>query len=70
MSGGATTLLRRTRLKAEAGGGFALVLSGESLALMGDVVDRRVASLSSAIGAPITIASQPARLAAGAGING
>ena len=70
LSGGATTLLRRTRLKAEAGGGFALVLSGESLALMGDVVDRRVASLSTAIGAPITIASQPARLAAGAGING
>ncbi len=63
LSGGATTLLRRTRLKAEAGGGFALILSGESLALMGDVVDRRIASLSSAIGAPIAIASQPARRA-------
>jgi len=57
LSGGATSLLRRTRLVAQPGGGFALTLSGEALALLGDVVDRRVASLSSAIGAPITIAA-------------
>jgi exopolyphosphatase/guanosine-5'-triphosphate,3'-diphosphate pyrophosphatase len=58
LSGGATTLLRRTRLTADPGGGFSLVLSGEALALLGDVVDRRVAALSSAVGAPIKITSR------------
>lgn len=57
LSGGATALLRRTRLEALPEGGFALRLSGEALSLLGDVVDRRVATLSSAIGAPITVAT-------------
>lgn len=61
LSGGATTLLRRTRIKADAGGGYSLVLSGEALRLLGDVVDRRVAALSAAIGAPITITARQIR---------
>lgn len=56
LSGGVTALLRKTRLQRLPEGGFSLVLSGEALALLGDVVDRRVAALSSAIGAPIAIA--------------
>lgn len=61
LSGGATTLLRRTRLKADAAGGYSLILSGEALSLHGDVVDRRVAALSTAIGAPIVITTRQIR---------
>ncbi len=61
LSGGATTLLRRTRLRPGSDGGFNLMLSGEALALLGDVVDRRVAALSSAIGAPITVQANASR---------
>lgn len=67
LSGGATTLLRRTRLKAGAAGEFSLILSGEAVSLLGDVVDRRVAALSAAIGAPITITASQLRRVGGAG---
>lgn len=66
LSGGATTLLRRTRLRPGPAGGFILVLSGDALALLGDVVDRRVAALSSSIGAPITVQANAARRAGAA----
>ncbi|EDP66008.1 Exopolyphosphatase [alpha proteobacterium BAL199] len=69
LSGGATTLLRRTKLEALPAGGFTLKLSGEALALLGDVVDRRVATLSSAIGAPITVAQGPPRRSRAAAVS-
>lgn len=67
LSGGTTALLKRTRLQRRPDGSYALALSGEALALMGDVVDRRVAALSSAMGAPVVIVTHPARRAADGG---
>lgn len=61
LSGGATNLLRKTRLLRQPDGSYALVLSGEALSLHGDVVDRRVSALSSAIGVPIVLASRRPR---------
>ena len=54
LSGGATNLLRRTRIRPHADG-FELALTGDAMMLMGDVVERRVASLSQALGQPILI---------------
>lgn len=65
LSGGATNLLRKTRLIKQAEGDYALMLTGEALSLLGDVVDRRMSALSSAIGVPITVASRRARRPAG-----
>ena len=57
LSGGATNLLRRTRIDRRADG-FELSLTGDAMMLMGDVVERRVASLAQALGEPIMISER------------
>lgn len=66
LSGGATALLRRTRIEPDPEG-FVLTLSGEAVLLMGDVVERRVAALAEAIGAPVLIAERRNRARNGGG---
>ena len=54
LSGGATSLLRRTRMEAR-DDGFALLIAPEAVVLIGDVVERRVQALSEALERPVTL---------------
>lgn len=60
LSGGATALLRRTRIEAR-DDGFALTFAPEAVELLGEVVERRVQSVSDALQRPVVLAVRPAR---------
>lgn len=60
LSGGATALLRRTRIEGR-DDGFALTFAPEAVVLMGEVVERRVQSLSESLQRPIVLSVRPAR---------
>ncbi len=53
LSGGATSLLRRTRIEAREDG-YALMIAADAVVLVGDVVERRVFALSESLGRPVT----------------
>jgi exopolyphosphatase/guanosine-5'-triphosphate,3'-diphosphate pyrophosphatase len=60
LSGGATNLLKLTRLD-RGPEGFELSLAGNARLLMGDVVARRVTSLSQALGEPILVTERKSK---------
>lgn len=60
LSGGATALLRRTRIEAR-DDGFALTIAPEAVVLVGEVVERRVQSLAEALRRPVMLSVRPAR---------
>jgi exopolyphosphatase/guanosine-5'-triphosphate,3'-diphosphate pyrophosphatase len=65
LSGGATNLLKRTRIDRRVDG-FELALTGDAKMLMGDVVERRVTALSQSLGAPILITQSKSKPRKGA----
>lgn len=60
LSGGATALLRRTRIEPREDG-FALIVAPEAVVLVGEVVERRVQTLADALQRPVTLCVRPAR---------
>jgi exopolyphosphatase/guanosine-5'-triphosphate,3'-diphosphate pyrophosphatase len=60
LSGGATSLLRRTRIEAR-DDGFALTIAPEAVVLVGEVVERRVQALAEALKRPVMLSVRPAR---------
>lgn len=57
LSGVATNLLRRTRLKPTSKG-FTLSINPDAMALIGEVVERRIKALAGAIGRPVLVAAR------------
>ncbi|MDF1791160.1 MAG: Ppx/GppA family phosphatase [Thalassobaculaceae bacterium] len=60
LSGGATALLRRTRIEAR-DDGFALSIAPDAVVLIGEVVERRVQALAGALERSILMSVRPAR---------
>jgi len=60
LSGGATALLRRTRIEAR-DDGFALMIAPDAVVLVGEVVERRVQTLADALKRPVTLNVRAAR---------
>lgn len=60
LSGGATALLRRTRIEPR-DEGVALTVAREAIVLVGEVVERRVQALSEALQRPVVLSVRPGR---------
>lgn len=60
LSGGATALLRRTRIEAR-DDGFALTVAPDAVVLVGEVVERRVQAVAEALKRPIMLSVRPGR---------